>query len=181
VNVTGLQLGIFDLIALLLIALGALRGFFKRLSGILPGTISLAVVAGAGWAAFVPLGAYVAEKTGMSGLHARVAAFAATALVAYIALRIIRAALGRIMKVTFAEGFDRWAGLIAGALHATVIVAVAFCAALLIPGDNLHTRITEDSVIGSAIAGWLPQVTDQAQSLLQEAEDWEAPPEDAGP
>jgi hypothetical protein len=140
-----------DVCALGVIALGALRGFFRGLAGEAARALAPAAGLALGWAAGRPLAAWMLEHTRLTGERVRAAAFLTAVLGAVVALVAARFVLGKLFKVVVNERVNRVGGALAGAARGALIIAIVFVTLNLWPNEALNRRFGEDSLLGSAL------------------------------
>ena len=146
------QFNIVDMVVLVVVILGTVRGFLKGLSGELAAVGSAVIALLAGWFFFGPAGDYLVESTRLTESNAYPVAFAAVLIGAYLLMRILRLVLRSILEFSFKGRIERLGGALAGFLHATVLCAVVLLFLSLWPGEALHGLVAEESVCGRIAA-----------------------------
>jgi uncharacterized membrane protein required for colicin V production len=153
-----------DIIALFIILIGAVQGFFRGLSGEiarLAGTI-LAFVAGV--LLREPVGRWIVDNTKLEEQAAHAAAFITTVLLALTVLILLRIIVKRIVKIVFAEAFDKGAGVVAGMLRASIIVLIIFIGMNMIPHEYLNRLFGEESAIGRVVVKYVPAIKEKLEN-----------------
>jgi uncharacterized membrane protein required for colicin V production len=161
---------VIDIIALVLVVLGAIVGYRRRLSGELAHVVSIVAALLLGLFFHRPIGLWLSENTRLSEPGARAAAFIATTLVAAVTLILVRAVLRRVMRVVMEEEADKTAGCVAGAIRAAVVVLIVFIFMNMVPHDYLNKVFGERSVIGRMVLACMPSLREAIDEGLQEAE-----------
>jgi len=156
-----------DVIALAVVALGSVRGFFRGLSGELARVISLVAAFVLGARFYRPLAGLVTVHTRISEENAPVAAFIFTILAAAVCLFVLRFLLKRIIKVVIEERADRIGGVIAGLLRSSTLVLIVFLALNLWPDEELNRTFGQDSLIGSLVLKAAPRAREYVQEKVQ--------------
>lgn len=136
-----------DAVLLLLLVLFALRGFWR---GFLREVLGLAGLVLAGllvvrWAE--PMANLLAGRAGMSMLTARLLAAVGLALVVFIAVRIVGAAVARFTSMLFLRPIDRAAGVGLGIAEGTALLGLGLAAVLrMAPTSELSHSIEASRV-----------------------------------
>jgi uncharacterized membrane protein required for colicin V production len=149
-----------DVVALILIAIGGIQGFFRGLSGEIARLVGVVLAFVAGLSLHGTVGEWMAANTKLSDQSAHSLAFIATIILAIIIMILLRIVLKNIVKLVFAEGFDKGAGIIAGLLRMSVIVCTIFVIMNLIPHDYLNRVFGEESIIGQVVRQYVPTIKD---------------------
>jgi uncharacterized membrane protein required for colicin V production len=152
------ELNLVDICALMLIAIGGIQGYLRGLSGELARLIGTILAFVAGIALHDPVGAWILEHTRLEDQPAHAVAFVATVILAIVIMVLLRLVLKRLIKVVFAEGFDRGMGICAGLLRMSVVVCIIFLVMNLVPHDYLNRHFGEESTIGSIVVSYVPKV-----------------------
>ena len=151
-------LNVVDIVALGLIVIGGIQGFFRGLSGELARLIGSIIAFVAGVSLHGPVGEWVLQNTRLENQTAHALAFVATVVLAVLIMLELRLVIKRLIKVVFADGFDKTMGIIAGLARMSVIVCIIFLAMNLIPHDYLNRHFGEESAIGSVVVRYVPTV-----------------------
>lgn len=149
---------ILDLVAVVLLALGTLRGALRGLSGELARLVALVAAFAFGLAAYDPVAAWFLAHTRLEGRLATVVAFVGTLLGAVIALLLIRKVLKALMRVVIEEKFDKAAGAVAGFIGTSIVIVIVFVVLNMWPNDFLNRKFGEESVIGRVILRSMPEL-----------------------
>ena len=167
------QLSLVDMIAILLVVIGGIQGFFRGLSGEIARLIGAILAFLAGIWLRQPVSVWIVENTRLEDRAATATAFTATVIIAFIIMLILRMVIKRLVKVVFAEGFDRSTGVIAGLLRMSIIVFIIFLCMNMIPHDYLNRVLGEESAIGRVVVKYVPMVRDvlKDNNLLHSNED----------
>ncbi|MBT3194407.1 MAG: CvpA family protein [Verrucomicrobia bacterium] len=152
------ELNLVDIGALILIAIGALQGFFRGLSGELARLIGTLLAFVAGVALHDSVAAWILENTRLEDQPAHAVAFIATVLIAILIMLLLRLVVKRLIKVVFAAGFDKGMGVLAGSLRMGTVVCIIFLIMNLVPHDYLNRHFGEESAIGSVVIRYVPRV-----------------------
>jgi len=160
-----------DVIALAAIALGAVRGYFRGLSGELARVISLVAAFVLGLRCYEPLAQWVLAHTRIAEENAPVAAFIITVLAAIVCLFLLRYVLKRIMKVVIEDRADKIGGVIAGLLRSVIMVLIVFLALNLWPNERLNSMFGEESLIGRLVRKVAPSAREYVEDQVQDDAD----------
>ena len=139
---------IVDLVALILILLGLIRGFMKGLSGELAGLLGAAAAFVGAWYFYTPLGNFLTDKTRLSERATVAVAFVLALIGAYMAMRILRLVLRHVMEFSFKGKIEKIGGMLAGGIRMTVVVTAFVLLMTLWPHEYLHRLFAEESVFG---------------------------------
>lgn len=161
-------MNIIDIIALVVIAVGVLRGYRHGLSGELAHVISVVVVFMLGLHFYGPLGVWLNEHSQVGEQAAHALAFVATLVAAGVAMILLRAVLKRIMRVVIADGADKLGGAVAGSLRAAVFVVIVFVLVNLWPHDYLNRAFGKQSMIGSCVLACMPELRETWNEVVPE-------------
>ena len=160
---------VVDIIAVALVAISGVRGFFRGLSGELA---QLAGTVGAllfGLLAYDPTTTWLMTYTvlGDDPRMARAVAFVGTILAASVAMVLLRYIVRRVVRVVVEGSADRWLGLAAGSVRTTLIVVILFLALNMIPHPYLNRVFGEESRIGRRVASLLPRLEARVPEVEQ--------------
>ncbi len=151
-------LTLVDIIALSVIAIGGVQGFFRGLSGELARLAGTILAFMAGTLLNEPIGTWVLQNTRLEAQPARTLAFILTIAVAVIIMIILRLLLKKIITLVFAAGFDKTAGVIAGLLRMSIFTCIFFIIMNMVPVESLNRRFGEQSAVGSFMIRYVPTV-----------------------
>lgn len=143
-----LQFNIVDIIVVIILLLGTVRGLLKGLSGMLADVISVLAALAAGWYGFRPVGDYIVGHTRLTEQGAYIAAFALVLIGAYLLMRALRLVLRSLLEFSFKGRIERVGGALAGLIHSGVLVAVLLLFLSLWPHEAVHQVVAEESVAG---------------------------------
>lgn len=147
-----------DIIALGLILVGAVQGYFRGLSGEIARLVGTVLAFVAGISLHAPVGRWILKNTRLEDQAAHAVAFIATILLAFAVMIILRLIVKRLIKVVFADGFDKSSGVIAGVLRMSIVVCIIFFGMNMIPHDYLNRVFGEESAVGRVIVKYVPVV-----------------------
>ncbi|MDA0322908.1 MAG: CvpA family protein [Verrucomicrobia bacterium] len=150
-----------DAIILVAVLIGAIQGLRHGLSGELAHVISVAAMLLVGWRALAPLSALITEFTRLNDTYARPVAFVGACVVVLLAMSLLRTILKGVMELHIKPGFDRWGGLIAGAVKFGAIAAAVLYLMMMSPSEYLVRLASHESAVGRALREHLPVVQDQ--------------------
>jgi len=157
-------LNLVDIVALGLIAIGGIQGFFRGLSGELARLIGAIIAFVAGVSLHGPVGEWVLRNTRLENQTAHALAFVATVFLAVLIMLVLRLVIKRLIKVVFADGFDKTMGIVAGLARMSVIVCIIFLVMNLIPHAYLNRHFGEESAIGSVVVRYVPTVRETLEN-----------------
>ncbi len=149
-----------DIAALILIGIGCIQGYFRGLSGELARLIGTVLAFMAGISLHDPVGEWILENTRLEDQSAHAVAFIATILLCIVIMLILRVVVKKMIKVVFAEKFDKTVGIFAGMLRMGVVVCIIFICMNLIPHEYLNRHFGEESVIGNFVVQYVPTIRD---------------------
>ena len=142
---------IVDIVALILILLGLVRGFMNGLSGELAGLLGAAAAFAGAWYFYTPLGNLLADKTRLSERATVAVAFVLALIGAYMAMRILRLVLRHVMEFSFKGKIEKIGGMLAGGIRMTVVATALVLLMTLWPHEYLHRLFAEESVFGGFV------------------------------
>jgi len=151
-------LNLVDVIALGIIALGMVQGYFRGFSGEIARLVGLAVAFFLGLRFYQPIGQWVFAHTRLADEPARALAFLGTVLAATLCMLVVRKVFKRVMQVATEKGTDRAGGVLLGAGRAGVVVVIVFLALTLWPNEYLNRTFGEESLIGRGLLRVLPEL-----------------------
>lgn len=163
-----------DIILVILLAIGIIRGAFHGLSGELAGLFGLAAAAAAGWFFYEPLGVYLADRTELTDLQADTAALLGILVAALIVLWAVSSLLRRIMEFTFKGLLERLGGALLGGIRYAVLLAIVLLTVAQFSDGAAHRVVTEDSIVARRA---LDHVIPFYEDLLQRFPDLPTPVE----
>lgn len=173
------ELNYVDYAALILIIVGCVQGFFRGLSGELARLIGTVIAFMAGISLHEPVGKWILEHSRLGDQAAHAVAFIATIILCIVIMIIIRKVINKLVKVVFADGFDKTMGIIAGMVRMIVVVCIIFICMNLIPHDYLNQQFGEESVIGRVVVKYVPTIRETLENanvpIPKNSEEEEAP------
>lgn len=158
-------LNVIDMIGLILIALGTFRGYRRGLSGELAGVVGIVASLMISIHLFAPFGEWIAANTSLTGQLAHAAAFAVCVLFVIAATILIGAIFRKVMGVFFADGVDKFLGLIAGAVQSAAILAIGLLMMNLLPHPYLNRHFGDESLLGTIVLRATPALHQTLQGL----------------
>ncbi len=147
-----------DMIALALIGVGGVQGFFRGLSGELARLFGVVIAFVTGTLLHEPVGLWVSGSTRLEPRPAQALAFIATVVLALVIMIVVRILLKKAIKLVFAEGFDKTAGVLAGLLRMSVFVCIFFVIMNMVPVKSLNEHFGENSAVGGFMIRYVPTV-----------------------
>jgi uncharacterized membrane protein required for colicin V production len=156
---------VIDIIAVLIICLSTLRGFFRGLSGELAQLISLVLALVVGVYTYRPFGAWILSNTHLSNRAAHTVAFVVAVTSVILAAVLLSFVFRRIMKVVFEPTVDKPGGGLAGFISGTLAVILIFMILNLWPHAYLNRKCGEESVIGRVVVKFMPVAREKVDEL----------------
>jgi hypothetical protein len=80
---------------------------------------------------------------------------------------VIRALLGKMIKLVAEPPVEKIGGTLAGGLHAAILVLIIFVACNLVRNDALNRLFGEESVIGRFVVEKLPAANEKLHQVLK--------------
>lgn len=154
-----------DYILLAIMALAALRCWFR---GIIGEVLSTAAVVGgllSGIFFYRPVGAYVASVVALGGLEPLVGFVAAFALV-FIVVKIVERSLRGVLESLHLDIIDRILGLVFGALEGVIIAAIIILVLKFQPLINV-TSLLDGSVVARILMPLLTEHVPQVRTTIR--------------
>ncbi len=145
-----------DLAILGLIALGAIRGYFRGLSGELGSLVGLVAAFAAGIVFDQPFADWIARVTRLTGPAAFALSYTLIVAAAMTVMVVIANLMKRLIQIVVARQLDRNLGLVAGAAKTTVFAAIVMLALQLWPVDALQRHVLTESAIGTLLQRAMP-------------------------
>lgn len=165
---------LIDLLALAMLVLGGVQGYFRGLSGELARLISVIIAFMLGLRFYHPFGSWALEHTRLEGRPSLALAFVVTVVTVIVVLLVLRHVIKRIMKIVVEEQVEKSGGVLAGVVRAMVYVVIVFVVLNLVPHEYLNRKFGEESLIGTAIQGAMPHM----QELIEDLEGYVLPDHD---
>ena len=154
-----------DIGALVLLILGTILGFRRGLSGEIArfvGTIAAFVL---GYFLYSPTGAWLVDHTRLSTGTANVTAFILIVALVLLGSLLIRLVLRSIMKISFEGNIEKAGGCISGFIRYAILVLIIFIAMNLVKQEFLNRVFGKESVIGSVVVRFIPEIKEQVEKL----------------
>ena len=152
------QFNLVDVIALICIVLGALRGLTGGLSGELARLLSAVGAVAAGIHFYEPLGRTLLDHTRMGEWGERTAygvAFALLLAGGWLVMRVLRFLLRSLMEFTFRGRIERVGGMLAGFLRASVVTGAVILLLGLVPHEAMRRLFVDESLLGRPLARYV--------------------------
>lgn len=152
---TGLQFNLVDVVVLIYVAFGAVRGAIRGLSGELARLLTLAAAVAAAVYLYQPAGQALIENTRAADWDPGLimgGTFLAILIGAWLAMRVVRWMLAAIMEFAFRGWLEYVGGLLAGLVRHGLIAATVLLLVGMIPVEAIQTWVVQDSVLGGAVA-----------------------------
>ena len=147
-----------DAIAILFIAIGAIQGLFRRLSGEMARLLGAICAFVAGALLHEPLGGWIATYTRLVDQEARILTYVVTVLTALILWTLFHKLIKKCLQLILAPAFDKVAGIPAGTLRMTALVGIVFIAMNLWPDMPFQETFGNDSFFGRHAIRLVPAV-----------------------
>jgi uncharacterized membrane protein required for colicin V production len=151
-------LSVVDIVALSLIAVGGIQGFFRGLSGELARLAGAIIAFIGGTLLHESVGLWVSTHTRLDARPAQTLAFIATVIIAVLIMIAVRLLLKKMIQGVFAPGFDKTAGVLAGLLRMSIFTCIVFIVMNMVPSDTLNRIFGEESAVGSFMIRYVPTV-----------------------
>ncbi len=164
---------IVDIIALIIILLGSIRGLIRGLSAEIAGFISTITALCMGLYFFRPFGSWFLENTRLTKWSAHAVAFVVTIIAAIIAMALLRSAMKYIIKIVVNPKADRLGGLIAGFISSSIIIIIIFMTVNMLNDKYWNRIFKEKSFIGSMVGNCIPpleEIEEMAKELQAEVQ-----------
>lgn len=151
-------LSVVDIVALALIAVGGIQGFFRGLSGELARLAGAVIAFIGGTLLHESVGQWVSTHTRLEARPAQTLAFIATVIIAVLIMIAVRMLLKKIIHGVFSPGFDKTAGVLAGLLRMSIFTCIFFIIMNMVPSDTLNRIFGEQSAVGGFMIRYVPTV-----------------------
>jgi len=152
------NLTIIDAIAVILIAIGAVQGLLRGLSGEMARLLGALCAFVAGALLHEPLGEGVAAYTRLSDQQARMLTYVFTVLAALLLWTLFHKLFRKLIRLALSAGFDKAAGIPAGMLRMTALVGIVFIAMNIWPNAPGKAHFGEISFFGRHAIRLVPAV-----------------------
>jgi len=157
--------GLIDVAVLALVALAALRGFFRGFARELAGFLTVVAAMWLGMRLHAPCGAWLAAHSRLPEQAAQACAFGVLVVLGLVFILLARWLLGKVIRVVVDERFDRPLGGIAGALGGVALALILLVAALLVPHPPLNALCAEQSFLGALVQRSLPRMQEWMEGV----------------
>lgn len=154
-------LHLVDILALGLVAAGAIQGFCRRLSGELARLVGMVFIFIASISLHDPVGTWMLAHTRLEGQSAHAVAFIATVGLAILIMLPLRFVTQQLFQLVLAERFDKSIGTLAGMLRMSVFVCIFFLIMNLVPHPYLNRIFGEESAVGRLVLQAVPTVREK--------------------
>lgn len=143
--------GVIDALALAALAVGVLRGVWRRLSGELACALGLLVGLLVGLFGFRPIGTWIDMHSPMGLEGGLVTAFVGTVLATWAAMTVARMLFRGAFRLILPPPVDRALGGLAGALRTLALLVIIFLAMNLAPSARLQRVFGDESLFGTLV------------------------------
>jgi uncharacterized membrane protein required for colicin V production len=151
-------LAVVDIVALVLIAVGGIQGFFRGLSGELARLAGAVIAFIGGTLLHESVGVWVSTHTRLEARPAQTLAYIVTVIIAVLIMIAARMLLKKMIQGVFAPGFDKTAGVLAGLLRMSIFTCIFFIIMNMIPSEYLNRKFGGESAVGSFMIRYVPTV-----------------------
>lgn len=152
-----------DIIVMLFILLGALQGFFRRLSGEMARLIGTICAFILGTILHEPLGQWIADNTRLVNQEAQTATYVLTVVTALIFWIFFHRIIKKLLQMIVSAKFDIFAGIIAGAARMTLLALMVFVAINMWPDFPMKDKFGEKSFFGRRAIAITPTIEEQIE------------------
>jgi hypothetical protein len=150
--------GLPDAIAAGVLAIFALEGVIRGLAAVLARFVFLALALAAALVFHRQASLFLMAHTRMQDGTARSLSFGTIFLAVVLGLLVARLLIRTVATMKLEIKGNRIGGLLAGTAGAGCLVFAAFFVLLLWPGDALHKRLGQESLIGASLLRWAPDL-----------------------
>lgn len=157
-----------DIIALAVVVFGIIRGMRRGLSGELAGLVALSVALVMGLVFYRQAGEWALDNTRLSESGAHALAFLVTVLASGAIMLALALLLRFLLKFAIEKKVDRAWGAVIGMVRSIIGVLIFFVAVNLWPHPYLNKVCGEESIIGSIVARFLPELKEKVEKTTQE-------------
>jgi uncharacterized membrane protein required for colicin V production len=174
-----LKLNAVDVLALVALALGTLRGGRRGLSAEIGRLFNVVAAVALALFGFNRAAGWLCDTTTLRLETARAVAFPVLGVASYLIILVILVAAGRVVRLTFVPGIERSLGAVAGFLWTAAVIAFLVLTVSMWPGRAIQRHLREGSAIGRAIATGVPQMRTPFRDLPLNPDagpDQDAPP-----
>lgn len=149
------QFNLVDILAMIYIVLGVVRGFLNGLSGELARLLSVVVAVAAGLHFYEPMGGYLLDHTRMGEWDPKAAymvSFGVLLAGGWLAMRLLRVVLRHLMEFTFRGRIEKVGGALAGFLRYSVEAGAIILLLGLVPHEAMRKHFVDESFFGRPLA-----------------------------
>lgn len=164
-------IGIVDLVALAFILLSTIMGYVRGLSGEVARLVGVVAAFVIGVLTYDPVASWLTVYSRLPERGARALAFAAIVLTAILSMFALRFVCKHAVRVVIDESFDKKGGMMAGALHSSLLVLMVFVALNMWPNKDLNRRFGQESAIGRLTLRMMPMLREQVEQKLEDSRD----------
>ncbi len=151
-----------DIVALVLLVLGALNGLRRGLSGELAGAVGVIIAFMFGLLCYGPCGDWLADRAVVSEGTARALMLAGTMAVALLVMLVLKLVFRETVTVSVnSKGANFTMGLVAALIKTAIVVIVVIMCVNLWPNAYLNRVFGEESVIGRFVVRCIPELSDR--------------------
>lgn len=158
------QFNLVDVLALIYVVLGALRGLSRGLSGELARLLSVVVAVAVGLYFYEPVGRYLLEHTRLAEggeTTAYAASFGVLLVGGWLAMRVLRFLLRSLMEFSFRGRLEKVGGAVAGFLRCSVEAAAVILLLGLVPHETMRRLFVDESLLGRPLARYVLPAYDE--------------------
>ena len=149
---------IVDIVTLAVIAVGALMGLIRGLSGELARLVSTIAALLIGLRFYRPISKWASDSTRLTGDSALALGFVVIIIAVIVIMVLIRIIMKRMLKVVIEGGVERIGGLIAGVISTSVTVFMCFVILNLMPNSYLKRKFGEETIVGTVVRNTMPHL-----------------------
>jgi len=158
------QFNLVDVLALIYVVLGALRGLSRGLSGELARLLSVVVAVAVGLYFYEPVGRYLLEHTRLAEggeTTAYAVSFGVLLIGGWLAMRVLRFLLRSLMEFSFRGRLEKVGGAVAGFLRCSVEAAAVILLLGLVPHETMRRLFVDESLLGRPLARYVLPAYDE--------------------
>lgn len=155
-----------DIFALIIIAIGMIRGFVRGLSGELGHLLGVVAAFLSSILLYDKAALWMAEHMRLGEKEAGALSFVATFILAWLVVLIVSRIVRYIVRSSLQEKTDRIWGALLGIIKSIIIVLAIFIALNLWPNDYINRVFGRESVIGYFVVRVMPQVRTEIESTI---------------
>ncbi|MFU8779726.1 MAG: CvpA family protein [Kiritimatiellia bacterium] len=154
-----------DAIVIALIAIGAVQGLLRGLSGEMARLLGALCAFVAGALLHEPLGLWVANYTRLVDQQARTFTYVLTVILALVLWAFFHKIIRKMIQMILSTGFDKSAGVPAGMLRMTTWTGIIFIIMNIWPNIPLKEQFNENSFFGRQFIRLVPAVQRQMEAM----------------